>query len=66
MKIELKHGQRLWFTSDTHYNHTNICRGVTNWRCADGSIPVDQTRDFKSLEQMNSTIVDNKIGRAHV
>ena len=59
MKIVLDKEQKLWFTSDTHYNHTNICRGVTNWRRADGTIPVDQTRDFPNLSKMNSTIVDN-------
>lgn len=59
LKIELKPGQRLFFTSDTHYNHTNICRGVTNWRTQDGEIPVNQTRDFPNLDKMNATIVNN-------
>ena len=58
-KIQLKQEQQLFFTSDTHYNHKNICRGVTNWRRQDGTIPVEQTRDFDKLEHMNSTIVDN-------
>ena len=58
-KVILKKGQKLFFTSDTHYNHTNICRGVTNWRTADGKIPISQTRDFPTLEKMNSTIVNN-------
>ena len=49
----------IWITSDTHYNHKNICRGVTDWRMPDGSIPIDQTRDFPNLEKMNSVIVDN-------
>lgn len=31
MKILLQPGQRVWFTSDTHYNHANICRGTTQW-----------------------------------
>ena len=43
----------------THYNHTNICRGTTNWRLPNGDIPVSQTRDFPSVEKMNSTIVNN-------
>lgn len=59
LKIKLTLGQQLFFTSDTHYNHKNICRGVTNWRRQDGSIPIDQTRDFKTLERMNDKIVDN-------
>ena len=52
MKIELKQGQRLWFTSDTHYNHTNICRATTRWTDADSV-----TRDFSSLEKMNEELI---------
>ena len=50
---------RVWVTSDPHYNHKNICRGVTEWRTTDGKVPVDSTRDFNTLEQMNNTLVDN-------
>lgn len=59
LKIELEKGQQLFFTSDTHYNHKNICRGVTSWRKPDGSIPINQTRDFGTLEHMNAEIVNN-------
>ena len=52
MKIKLEPHQRLFFTSDTHYNHTNICRGVTRWTDTE-----DITRDFKTLDQMNDRIV---------
>ena len=52
MKIELKQGQRLWFTSDTHYNHANICRATTSWKDSDSV-----TRDFSSLERMNEELV---------
>lgn len=51
--------KNIWTTSDTHYNHKNICRGVTNWRLPDGSVPENQTRDFSSLDKMNQTIIDN-------
>lgn len=51
--------RKVWITSDTHYGHTNICRGVTNWRMPDGSIPVNQTRDFTTLDEMNDAIVNN-------
>jgi calcineurin-like phosphoesterase family protein len=54
LKIKLQKGQNLYFTSDTHYSHKNICRGVTNWGDAD-----DLTRDFKTLDHMNDTIVNN-------
>jgi len=48
MKITLNKGQRLWFTSDTHYNHANICSATTKW-----TDPVT-CRDFKTLEHMTS------------
>jgi len=54
MKIILKPDQQLFFTSDTHYSHKNICRATTEWANAK-----DKTRGFKSLEHMNDTIVDN-------
>jgi calcineurin-like phosphoesterase family protein len=54
MKIVLEKGQSLFFTSDTHYNHSNICRATTKWTDADSV-----TRDFKSLDLMNDTIVNN-------
>jgi calcineurin-like phosphoesterase family protein len=57
--LKLNSDTNIWITSDTHYGHKNICRSVTDWRLSDGSIPVDQTRDFPSLETMNSTIVKN-------
>ena len=49
----------VWVTSDTHYGHKNICRGVTDWRLPDGRVPIDNTRDFQTIEQMNDTIVNN-------
>ena len=53
MKILLEKGQNLFFTSDTHYSHSNICKATTNW--GEGNL----TRDFSSLEHMNNVIVDN-------
>jgi calcineurin-like phosphoesterase family protein len=49
----------VWITSDTHYHHKNICRGVTNWRTQDGKIPMDQTRNFQDLDEMDSVIINN-------
>lgn len=51
--------RNYWITSDSHYGHKNICRGTTDWRMPDGSIPFEQTRDFPTLEMMNTAIVDN-------
>ena len=53
MKIILNKGQRLWFTSDTHYNHANICSSTTKWKD-----PVT-IREFKTLEHMNSHLAGN-------
>ena len=64
MKITLEKDQKLFFTSDTHYNHSNICRATTNWADSD-----NLTRDFKSLDHMNTSLVDNinnKVGENDV
>jgi calcineurin-like phosphoesterase family protein len=56
----------VWITSDTHYHHKNICRGVTNWRTQDNKIPVNSTRDFQTLDEMGDAIVNNinsKVGQ---
>lgn len=53
MKLVLQKGQNIFFTSDTHYNHTNICRGVSNWPAG------SRTRDFDTLDRMNACMVDN-------
>jgi calcineurin-like phosphoesterase family protein len=53
MKLTLNKGQKLWFTSDTHYNHGNICSATTKW-----TDPVT-CREFTSLEQMNSHLIAN-------
>ena len=63
MKLTLTKGQKLWFTSDTHYNHGNICSATTQW-----TDPVT-CREFKSLEHMNAHLVGNineKVGQDDV
>lgn len=52
-KIELKKGQDLFFISDSHFNHKNLCRGVSCWDSK------EKTRDFQTLQKMNSTLVNN-------
>ena len=54
MKIVLQKDQRIFFTSDTHYGHSNICSATTKWDNAS-----NLTREFKSLDHMNSTLVNN-------
>ena len=53
MKLILDKGQNLFFTSDTHYSHSNICRATSRW--GDDNL----TRDFNSLDQMNAALVNN-------
>ena len=54
MKIVLEKGQQLFFTSDTHYSHSNICSATTNWTESS-----NLTREFNSLDHMNQVLVDN-------
>ena len=57
--IKIEKDRKVFITSDTHYGHKNICRGVTDWRLPDGGIPMDQTRDFDTIEKMNERIIQN-------
>lgn len=52
-KIHLLENQNIYFFSDPHYNHKNICRGVTDWKS------IRKVRDFDNLEDMNNKIVEN-------
>jgi calcineurin-like phosphoesterase family protein len=57
---------KVFITSDTHYGHKNIVRGVTNWRTQDGEVPLGSTRDFDTIEQMNErlvTAINNVVGQ---
>ena len=57
--IKIDTNTNVWVTSDTHFSHKNICRGITNWRLPNGEVPVEQTRDFATIEKMNTAIVNN-------
>lgn len=64
-KLHLEEGQEVYFTSDTHYNHKNICKGVSNWDLSNHGGD-NSVRDFDSLEQMNRALIDginNKVGQ---
>jgi len=49
---------KVWITSDCHFSHKNLVRGVTNWRTQDGEIPVNSTRNFNTIEEMNQRLID--------
>lgn len=53
MKLILNKGQKLWWTSDTHYGHANICSATTTWQ------EPNRSRKFDSLDDMNTGLVDN-------
>lgn len=42
----------IWFTSDLHIGHKNICSGTSSWS------DLSRTRKFSTIEKMNSTIID--------
>jgi len=56
---------KIWITSDTHYNHSNICSATTIWKkdeIADDHLGV---RKFDNLGHMNSEItnqINNNVG----
>lgn len=54
MKIIKTSQSNIWFTSDTHYDHSNLCRGTTKWKG-----PLEETRNFQTLQEMNDALVSN-------
>lgn len=54
MKIVLKPNQKLFFTSDTHYSHANICSATTQWERNGSGVTF---REFDSLDDMNRALV---------
>ena len=58
MKITTNAKQKIFFTSDTHFGHKNICRGVSFW-------PPENTRDFDTVQEMNEEMlsgINNVVG----
>jgi len=57
-----KNVKEVFFTSDTHYSHKNMCRGVSQWGTKDETgkfiVSVEATRDFANLREMNDALVD--------
>ena len=54
--------KKVFFTSDTHYHHRNLCRGVSRWGSYDDSgnfiVSESATRDFNNLREMDDALVD--------
>jgi calcineurin-like phosphoesterase family protein len=50
---------RVFFSSDFHHHHSNICRGETRWEFETEEDMKQATRDFPSLDLMDQTLVDN-------
>ena len=52
----------IWFTSDSHYSHNNICAGISNWLVSlmeeDYQTQNGDCRDFKTLTEMNDAIIN--------
>lgn len=48
--------ENIWFFSDPHFGHKNICRGVSEWNLTGTH---QSTRDFQTVEEMNEAIVTN-------
>lgn len=51
MKIILEKQQKIFFTSDSHYNHVNLVSAISKWPEGRG------TRKFNSLNEMNDRLV---------
>lgn len=49
----------IWITSDTHFDHTNICRGVSRWKSSPDKSFEESTRDFQNLDQMNDFLINS-------
>ena len=45
--------ENTFIVSDIHFNHSNYCKGVSKWS------DLDRCRNFYTLEEMNSTILNN-------
>lgn len=51
MKIVESKKNKVWFCSDSHYRHSNICSATSNWPAG------SKTRNFPSLGDMDDAIV---------
>lgn len=63
MKLAVKEGQKVFFTSDTHYHHKSIVRGVSGWSDKTGCRDFDTLEDHDEaiIERINSTVGEDDI-----
>lgn len=48
-----KRNIKIWYTSDTHFGHTNITHGVSNWSDKD-----NKCRPFDTVNEMSKHMLD--------
>lgn len=63
LTFNIEENKNIYFSSDSHYGHKNLCRGTSNWNNLDG------TRNFNTVKEMNDTIVseiNNVVGENDV
>lgn len=58
MKHRISDPSKVFFTSDTHYDHKNIVRGVTEWTDPPEILDLT-TRPFSDTEEMNRFLVES-------
>lgn len=50
--MKLPSSTKVWFASDFHFGHKNICAGVSSW-----SNITDNCRNFTTIKEMNEAIL---------
>lgn len=50
-KLDYDGKQKIFFSSDFHFNHKNIVKGISSWESG--------TRDFNTQEEHDQTLIDN-------
>lgn len=65
MTIKIESCENLWVWSDIHFQHKNLCRGVSSWgdNIEDPQEREEylsrECRDFDTLEEMDQAILDS-------
>lgn len=64
LKLKTK-DQGIFFSSDFHWSHANICRGTSTWKSFEDGSSHQSVRDFDTVEEMNAAIlkgINDKVG----